>query len=324
MLKQFLVAIATVAPMLGVAHAGSDAYPNKPVKLIVPYSAGGSTDAIARLLAERLRENLKQPVVVENRPGGNNLIAARALLASQADGYTVMLATNGLLTVAPALYGKLPFDPMAGFTHLGFISGYPYLVVTRADDGKRSLQHYIARAREKPKSVSYMVVGNVTAIAGAMLKSRSKADLLEVRYKGGADAISDLIAGRIDIGLLAPSVAAPLMKAGKLSAIAVTTRSRFNAMPELQTVGEAATGMADFHVDVWSALVAPPDLPPEIGKRISEALSKATKDASFAADLAKNGEYPIQGGPAEVKARVEREIPMWKSVVESTGMALIQ
>lgn len=324
MLKQFIVAMAITLPVPGIAHAGSDAYPSKPIKLIVPYSAGGSTDTIARLLAERLRADLRQPVVVENRPGGNNLIAARTLLASQPDGYTVMLATNGLLTVAPALYGKLPFDPSTGFTQLGFISGYPYVVVTRADDGKRSLQDYINRARDKPKSTSYMVVGNVTAVAGAMLKSRSKAELLEVRYKGGADAVSDLIAGRVDIGLLAPSVASPLIKAGKLSAIAVTTKSRFSAMPELQTVAEASTGMADFHVDVWSALVAPPGLPPEIGKRISEALDKATKDASFAADLAKNGEYPIQGGPSEVKARVAREIPMWKSVVESTGMALIQ
>jgi tripartite-type tricarboxylate transporter receptor subunit TctC len=325
MLKRSFAAIAAVIPTLLVTNAtAADAYPTKPIKLIVPYTAGGSTDNIARLLAERLRLELKQPVVVENRPGGNNLIAARALLASQPDGYTLMLATNGLLAVAPALYGKLPFDPVNGFFHLGFVSGYPYVVVTGAHDTKRSLQDYIVRAREKPKSVSYMVVGNVTAIAGAMLKSRSKADLLEVRYKGGADAISDLIAGRVDLGLIAPSVASPLIKSGKLSALAITTKPRFNAMPDVPTVGEAGGGLEEFHVDVWSSLVAPPGVSPQIASRVAQALGNITKDSGFAADLAKNGEYPIQGGPADVKARVGREIPMWKSVVESTGMSLIQ
>ncbi|MBF6989159.1 tripartite tricarboxylate transporter substrate binding protein [Cupriavidus sp. IK-TO18] len=323
MLRKSFAIIAVALSLSAVAHASPDAYPSKPVKLIVPYSAGGSTDNIARLLAERLRMELKQPVIVENRPGGNNLIAARALLASPPDGYTLMLATNGLLSVAPALYTRLPSNPVDGFSHLGFISGYPYVVVTRADQ-KQTLQDYITRARSKPNSVSYMVVGNVTAVAGAMLKARSKTELTEIRYKGGADAISDLVAGRVDFGLVAPSVASPLMKAGKLSALAVTTKTRVSTMPNVQTVSEEVAGMEDYHVDVWSSLIAPPGLPQPIANRIAEALAKVTKDPGFAADLAKNGEYPIQGGPADVKARVSREIPMWKSVVASTGMSPVE
>ncbi len=312
--RTFMASLAAL-PAWSFAQGGEDTYPSKLIRLLLPYPAGGATDNIARLLAEQLRAELQQPVMVDNKPGANNMIAARALLGSPADGYTVMLTTNGLLSIAPALYKTPPFDTLNGVTQLGFVSGYPYIVVTRGDNPQRSMQGFIDRALKKSNSVSYVVVGNVTAVAGATLKSLSGAELLEVRYKGNAEAVSDLISGRVDLALIAPSFVMPLIKGGKLAAVAVTTSTRFAQLPDVPTIAESVKGMESFHVDVWSVLVAPAGLSASVSSKLSAALRAAVGSERFRSEMARNGEFPMSGGGDEVKARIQAEIPKWRQAL---------
>lgn len=308
-------------PAQGSENAAG-AYPTKAIRLIIPYAPGGSTDKIARVAAEYLGENLKQAVIVENRPGANNLVGANALLSSAADGYVLMLASNGLLTMAPAIFKKLPFDPAKDFTLVGPVNQNPMVIATAANGKYSDMRSVLAEAKTKPGTISYAVSGGfVPALSGASLQTMSGTKMLEVRYKGSASSITDLVAGRVDLSLMGVSLALPLQEEGKLKLLAVTSKERSSKLPDVPTLHES--GVEGFDTVVWNALIGPRGLPPNVVATLNRALVKMSNDPAFRKQLQVNGEEPLHGTPEELRARVNKETAMWKRIVVQAGIPLI-
>jgi tripartite-type tricarboxylate transporter receptor subunit TctC len=208
-MRRILVIFLTLFLQL-IPAAQADDFPTRPLRLIVPYSAGGALDNVARIVAENLGRKLGQSVVVENRPGGNNLIATRALLSSAPDGYTLMLTTNGTMAIAPVLYASTPYDPLTDFSHIGLVSSYPYVLVSRAG-AFTDFATVLEKAKAKPEGISMAYTGHVKSLSVDWLGMLTKSDILKIPYKGDNDAIGDLVGGRVDIAMIGPSVTMPLV-----------------------------------------------------------------------------------------------------------------
>ncbi|MES2187802.1 MAG: tripartite tricarboxylate transporter substrate binding protein [Pseudomonadota bacterium] len=317
----WLLACAGASLAQGLEGPGN-VYPARPIRLIVPYAPGGSTDKVARLSAEYLGLKLKQAVVVENRPGANNLVGANTLLASAADGYTLMLASNGLLTMAPAVFRKLPFDPARDFSLVGMVNQNPMVIATSASGRYRDMRSVLAEAKARPDTVTYAVSGGfVPALAAASLQAMSGTKMVEVRYKGSALSLTDLIADRVALSFMGVSLAAPLAEDGKLRALAVTSKERSSKMPDVPTLRES--GVAGFDMVVWNALIGPPHLPQNVIATLNRALGEVYRDAEFRKRLQANGEEPLHGTPAELQVRMDEEIALWKRVVKDAGIPKI-
>ncbi len=303
----------------GAESKAANAYPTRTIRLIVPYAPGGSTDKIARLSAEYLGQTLKQSIVVENKPGANNMVGANALLASAADGYTLMLASNGLLTMAPALFKKMPFDTAKDFTLIGLINKNPMVIATKAGGKHHDMRSVLEKAKAAPGTISYAVSGGlVPALSAARLQAMSKTKMLEIRYRGSAASITDLIAGRVDLSFMGVSLAAPLDQEGKIVALAVTSKERSPLLPKVPTLAES--GVAGFDTVVWNALIGPPGVPEDVVATLNHALDELYNDQEFRKKLQSNGEEPLRGTPKELQARVIEEIAVWKTIVEDAGI----
>lgn len=311
--------LAAAAP--GQAHA---AYPERPIRMIMPFSAGGPTDTMARLVAENLGKRLDQVITVINKPGADNLIAAREVTGSAADGYTLLFTTNGLLSVAPSVNPQFPLNPQKDFTYIGSISGYPYIFVTSADDKRSTLQSFIDESRQKAESVSYAVVGNVSAVAGALFTDSLGIKMLPVRYKGNADTVTDIFSGRVDLGVFAPSFSLALMESGKLKPLAVTGTQRLTQLPDLPLAHEVDPKLKHFSESavVWTAVVAPAGLPEPIREKLEGLLESVVNDPAFIEQVNRLGDRVMwRTGPDTLKrATLERET--WTRVVKDTGLTI--
>lgn len=311
----FLLACVTAFPIHANQNDTDPQYPSKPIRLIVPYAPGGSTDKIARLLAEHLSKGLKQPVIIENRPGANNIVGANTLLTSKADGYTLMLASNGLLTMAPALFKKLPFNPAKDFTLIGFVNKNPMVLVTRRDAKYGDIGSLLKYAKTNPGVVSYAVSGGlVPAMLGAGIQRMSGTEMIEVRYKGSGPSITDIVSGRVDFGILGVSLVMGLgSEDGKLKSLAVTSKQRSTSLPDVPTLSES--GIPEFDTIVWNGLIGPAQLPKHIVSKLSKALASLYHNPEFRKTLHASGEEPLWGTPDEMQSRIDEEIALWKKIV---------
>lgn len=305
----------------GQAHA---AYPERPIRMIVPFSAGGPTDTMARLVAENLGKRLDQVITVLNKPGADNLIAAREVVGSPADGYTLLFTTNGLLSVAPSINPDYAIDPQTQFSYIGSISSYPYIFVTSAEDPRDTLPAFIDESSRKAGSVSYAVVGNVSAVAGALFTDTLGIDMLAVRYKGNADTITDIFSGRVNLGIFAPSFTLPLMESGKLKPLAVTGTQRLEQLPDLPLAHETNPALKHFSESsvVWTALVAPAGLPDTIRDMLEDKLASVVGDPDFIAQVKKLGDQVQWRSGDDTKKRASAERDTWTRVVKDTGLTL--
>lgn len=300
------------------AHAAD--FPNHPLRLIAPYSAGGALDNIARLLAEDLGKNLGQSVVVENRPGGNNLIAIRALQSSEADGYTLMLATNGTMSIAPVLYTNTPYDPLTDFSHIGLVSSYPYVLVSKAG-AFTDLAAALKQASAKPENISMAYTGHVKSLSVDWFSMLTKSQILKVPYKGDNDVISDLVGGRVDLAMIGPSVTMPLVEDKKLDALAVTSKDRLPALPDVPAVDESVQG---FNVDVWTGLMSKSKVPEERLTILRDALSKTLNDPQFQARLSQTGDSVLMGLGPEFRQRIADDLALWGTVMKDANIQPIE
>ncbi len=313
----FVVAFA--AP--SAAHA---AYPERPIRLIVPFSAGGPTDTMARLVAENLSKRLDQVITVINKPGADNLIAAREVVGSAPDGYTLLFTTNGLLSVAPSVNPQFAIDPQNQFSYIGSVSGYPYIFVTAGDDKRDTLEDFIKESRQKRESVSYAVVGNVSAVAGALFTDSLDIEMLPVRYKGNSETVTDIFAGRVDLGIFAPSFTLPLLESGRLKALAVTGTKRLTQLPDLPLAREADPALKHFSESavVWTAIVAPTGLSESVRDKLEASLQSVVRDAEFIKQVQHLGDQVLWRTGAETKERAAHERDTWTRVVKDTGLTI--
>lgn len=265
-----LAVAATIVPTAGMA---ADAYPSKPIKLVLPFAAGGQSDVVARIAAERLTSALGQPLIVENVGGAGGMIAASKVARSPADGYTLFLPNASTLTIAPHLQPSSGVTP-SSFAPIAAVSQFPLVLVVNSKSPYKSLADVIAAAKSKPGKLSFASpgVGTTPHLAGETFSQEAGITITTVPYKGGAPALNDLLAGQVDLYFEAPATIVPQIQAGKLRALAVTGKKRMAALPNVPTVAEQ--GFPKLTLESWAAFVAPKGTPPAIIERLHTEIEK--------------------------------------------------
>jgi tripartite-type tricarboxylate transporter receptor subunit TctC len=299
----------------GIARA---AWPDQPIRLVVPFAPGGATDLTARALAEGLAPRLGQPVVVTNVAGAGGNLGAEAVARAAPDGNTLLFSTPGPLAINAALYPRLAYDP-AAFSPVSLGVIVANVVLVPATSEARSLAELIALARQRPGAIAYASagVGTTSHLAAELLKAEAGLDLLHVPYRGTAPALTDLIAGRVQLQIDGVSAALPHLRAGTLRGLAVTSAARWFALPELPTVAEA--GLRGFEAVAWGAVVGPPGLPDAIAQRLSAEIGAALRTPEAVARMRALGAEPAPGMPAELATHVLTERRKWSAVVQRSG-----
>ena len=310
-----------------IAFAQSS-YPNKAIRLVVPFPAGGATDNIARPLQLELLATEKWNVVIDNKPGAGGNIGAEVVAKALPDGYTWLMASVGTHGINLPLYtqggGKLPFDPIKDFTPITLVAELPNVLILNLDFAKRnninSVNDLIAYARANPGKVNMASSGNGTSIhmAGELFKSMTKTYMVHLPYRGSPPAITDLMAGNVDIMFDNLPSAINYIKAGRLKALAVTSAKRSPAFPDLPTIAEAAK-LPGYEATSWFGIVAPANLPPEILKQSSATLMKAINSASVREKYLAMGAEPVGNTPAQFATFIKNEIAKWTKVVKDSG-----
>ncbi len=309
------VAAATLTAMrpLYVSAQGAD-FPTKPINFIIPYSAGGPTDVAGRAVAAEMAAFLKQPVVVENRPGASGAIALEAIAKSPPDGYTIGIGNIGQLAVLPAVKDNVPWDPIKDFTVIGGLVVIELIIVARLNAPFNTFPELLAYAKANPGKVSYSISGGAgTSIHLAMeyLKNIAGINMVGVPYKGDAPAMTDLLGGHVDIGLVSTSVALPSVQSGKVKALAATSPQRSKMLPNLPRASES--GLA-FEAYSWSALIGPAGMPQPILDKLNAAMNAALKKPSIAESFQSQGLVIMGGTPATGRAFVQAEHDKWGKV----------
>jgi tripartite-type tricarboxylate transporter receptor subunit TctC len=303
---------------LGSAHAQD--YPNRPIKLMVPFTPGGGTDLLARIVAQKMSEGLGQPVVVDNRPGANTLIATEALVRAAPDGYTLLMQTNNLAS-NPTLYrGKITFDTLKDITYVSLVAGNPHVLVVNPSVPAKSLKEFIALAKAKPGSITFASAGSGTVnhLSGELLKELAGIDMMHVPYKGSGSVMPDLLGGQVNALFAAMPTVTGHIKEGKLRAIAVTTPKRFRGLPDVPTIAEQ--GYPGYDFSSWFGILAPAGTPKPIVDRLAAEVVKALKDPGVQDRLK---DYEIFGStPDEFAAFVKADIEKTAKIIKASGATI--
>jgi tripartite-type tricarboxylate transporter receptor subunit TctC len=313
-----LTALCLALVVSGSALA--QAYPTKPIKLVVGFAAGGSTDVIARVLAQRMSATLGQPIVVDNRPGAGSQVGSAFVSKSEPDGYTLLLGTVGL-TVQTGLYGsKMPLDVINGFTHITLVAETPNALVVGTAVPVNSVAELTTWLRSNPSKASFASsgVGTGLHLSGELFKMRQGLDMPHVPYRGSGPALNDLMGGQVPMMFDNLTTALPLIQGGKLKALAVTSAKRSPSLPNVPTMGEA--GVKDFDTSAWYGLMAPPGLPEAIAKTLLTHAHQALESEEMVKALAALGTTALKNTPAEFKAFVKADAERWTQVVQKANI----
>jgi len=314
-MKSTMRTVLATAAMVVAAAVGAQSFPSRPVTLTVGFAPGGGTDTAARIIAQKLGENLGQSVVVDNKTGAGGNIAAQHIAMAPPDGYTIHLTSVGPMTVAPHIVKDLAYDPKRDIAPITMGVVFPNVFVVHSGVPAKTLAEFVALAKQKPGQLTYASagVGGAGHLAGELFKERAGIDMLHVPYKGGGPAMTDLLGGRIDMYVGVPSTVAPHIDAGKLRALATTGAKRASTMPSVPTVAES--GYPGFEATNWYAFVAPAKTPKDLLDFWNHELTKVLNDPSVNAELAKHGLDPAPGTRDELAQYMERESQKWGKVV---------
>jgi tripartite-type tricarboxylate transporter receptor subunit TctC len=316
MRRSLIAALATLA--FGVPALAQDAYPSRPVKLVVPFGPGTTTDIVSRVFAEALAKPLGQAVVVENKSGAGGNIGADLVAKAPADGYTIVMGTVGTHAINPGLYRKMPYDALRDFAPIGFAGYTPTLLVVAANSPFKTLKDLQAQAA-KQGGVSFASAGNGTSghLAGELLKARLGGEMVHVPYKEGGLAMSDVMAGQVQFMFYHPAAVMPQVKAGKLRALGVSSLKRTSAAPDVPTIAEQ--GYTDFDLVAWFMLYAPAATPAPVLAKLRDAVIQAVSNPEVKAKLAAQGlEVPVLK-PDEFTAFGRTELAKWSDLVKRSG-----
>ena len=301
---------AALAPLSVLAQA----YPNKPIRLIVPFPAGGATDILARALSQKLGEKIGQTVVVENRPGAGGTIGADAASKSIADGYTLLLATSSTHSIGPAINPKIPYNAETDFTPIAYVASSPNVVVVPNTLPVKTMREFIDYARKNPGKLNYASSGNGTIVhlTTEYFKAQSETFILHIPYRGTALAIPDLVSGKIDVLFDSFVTGMPHVKDGKLRALAVTSAKRSALAPDMPTVAEVLPG---FESVTWFGLYGPKAMPADVTAKVNQAVNAALADADVKERFARLGAEPAGGTPQAFAAMVKADHTKWKKII---------
>jgi tripartite-type tricarboxylate transporter receptor subunit TctC len=318
-LRSFLCRLAmSAAATVFATPAALAAFPDKPVKLVVPFSPGGGTDAIARALGVGMSQVLGQPVIVDNRPGAGTIIGSDAVAKSAPDGYTVLVSTFAH-AVNPSLMAKLPYDTQKAFAPVVLLARGPNVLVVRADSPYKSVADLVAAARANPGKLTYASQGNGTSahLAGEMFTNLAKVQMTHIPYKGAGPALTDLLGGQVDMMFATAAAASSQVAGGKLRAIGVTTPRRAPALKDVPAIAETVPGYA---VESWYGLFVPTGTPAEVIGKLNAAAKKATESAEFRKMLEPEGLSVSAGAPNELAEFVGTETARWSRIVKENNV----
>ena len=317
MIHALRLALAGTSILLCVAASAAD-FPTKPVRLLVGFAAGGGTDSVARVFGKQLGDALGQPVLIENRPGAGGNVAAQQTARAPAEGYTLHIVASSFAT-NPSLYANAGYDPLRDFAPVNLVASTPYVLEVGPASPARSLREFLALAREQPGRLSYASGGTGTPshLGMELLKSMAGLDLLHVPYKGGGQALTDLVSGQVSVYLDPIVLSAPFVKSGKTRALAVTSLKRSPVLPEVPTVAEA--GLPGYEITGWYAVLAPASTPPAVVDTLDAQIRKVLQTAEMKERFLALGLDPIGSGPAELRRFMQAEIAKWDKVIRATG-----
>ncbi len=315
----WLIAGALIGSVLADADAMAQAYPSKPIRLVVTFAAGGSSDSLARGVAKQLSEQMGVSVVVENRPGAGGSIGSEVVAKGQGDGYLLLFGTIGTHGIGPALYKNLPFDPVKDFAPISLLHLLPNVLIVTNELPVHSVRELIDYAKANPGRISFASAGNgsVSHLAGELFRMQTKTQLVHIPYKGGGAAMPDVIAGRVSIMFETVTNALAAARGGRVRALAVTGIERWKQAPELPTIAES--GVTGYRVDSWTGLLAPASAPQPVIERLNAEVVKATKTPAYREQMAALGVEAVSSTPEEFRAYMVEEIAKWRQAIQLSG-----
>lgn len=316
--RRKLLFLSAAALLALPAAAAPAAYPDKPLKIIVPFPAGSGTDSGARVLGQWLTARTGQPVIVDNRPGASGLIAAQAAAAAAPDGYTVFVTTNTTHAANPAMFRKLPYDPVKDFEPVSTVGSAGLLLLVAAHSPHKDIASFLAQLRAGGKRLNFGGGNSSSRIAGELLKTATGADLLAVPYKGTPPALTDLMGGQIDFMFCDIGAALPLVTSGKLRALATSSATREPLLRDVPTLQEA--GLKGFEMTVWSAAFVPAKTPKDTVTKLNELLRAALADPVVRREFASTGGRSGGSTPDELREFVKAEMAKWAAAVKTAGI----
>jgi tripartite-type tricarboxylate transporter receptor subunit TctC len=315
------VITALVPLVLAVStEASAQAYPNKPIRILVGFAPGGNTDVVARVIAVRMQELLGQPVLVENKPGAGGVVATDFLAKAPPDGYTLLMSSLGPHTVSPSLLKSVGFDPVADLAPVSNVAVNALLLMVNPSLPVKSVPELITYAKANPGKLNFgsSGVGATTHLSGEVFNSMAGTKLVHVAFKGGPPAIAALLAGDLQLMFANLSDALPQVKGGKLRALAVTTSRRVRQVPDLPTVAES--GLPGFDVAPWNGLVAPGKTPPDVIAKLAETIQRIAKEQAFRDKMFEIGSEPLGDTPEQFRATIAQDIQRWAKIVKDAGI----
>lgn len=311
-------AFLVCAALVSLSALGQESYPSKPVRVLIGYAAGGGNDIVMRVMAPELQKGLGQPVVVENKPGAQSIIAAEAAAKSPADGYTLFMGPSGPMTINPATYSRLPYDAQRDFAPISLIAQFPLFVTVNAKLPIRSIKELVAYAKANPDKANYASSAGVFQITTELFKQKTGTQFTLIPYKGSNQSVQAVVAGQVTMAIVDPPPATSAIKAGTLRALAVTSAKRHPAWPDLPTMTEA--GVPDMEVPVWMALFAPAGTPQAIVERLQKEVARVVHTPEVKERFAGLGIEPVGSTSAELAAVVARDLAKYKAVAKAANI----
>ncbi len=322
-MSRFLAAFLTLGGIAAAASAiaqdGAADFPNRPIRVIVSVPAGGGVDTVTRMVTDKMRPALRQPLVVENKSGAGGSVAAETVYNADPDGYTLLASQPAPITTNPFLYKSLNYDPTR-LTPVAIMSHIPNVLLVRSDFPAKTVQEFIAYAKANPGKLNYgsQGIGTTSHLTAELFQTVTKTKLIHVPYKGTAPALNDLIGGNVDLMFNEMATSLQLHKAGKARILAVTTKTRVASLPDIPTLEEA--GVVGCDSDTWNALTAPPKTPAAVVAKLNDAANKALHDPELLDHFGKISLSPGGGTPAEMAAFVTKETRRWSEVIRAANI----
>jgi len=316
------VLATALALAIGAGCALAQSYPSRPVKLVVPFPAGGGTDALSRVVAKGMEQRLGQPFIIENRGGAGTTLGATAVARSEPDGYTIMVGTASTFAAAPGLYKRLAYDPNKDFSPVMLFATVPFVLVVHPSLGVSTAKELIALAKSKPGQLSYASagVGAVHHIFCELFMSMTGIDMKHVPYRGGGQATNDVVAGHVPVYFADAGPAATLIRSGQLKALGVTTATRASHLPEVPTLHEA--GVEGYEANTWQMMVGPPRMPEPIVARLNQALADYMRTPEGQTYFTGLGMQPTTSTPAEAAEHIRKESTRWTTIIKGIGVSV--
>jgi tripartite-type tricarboxylate transporter receptor subunit TctC len=319
--KPFALILALLVP-IAAGSARADDYPSHPIRLIVPYAAGGGADGVARIVAKRVSETIGQPIVIENHGGAGSIIGTEMVKKAEPDGYTLLLRQSGPISINPAVYNVLPYDPVKDFAPITMTTAYPYMLVVNVKSPAKTLQEFVAMVKSKPGEFNYGTtgVGAANHLVTELFSSKAGLKMTHIPYRGTALAVADLLAGQVTMVFADPISALPHIKAGTLRALAVTSKERSSVAPDIPTIAES--GYPGFDAIAWHGILAPAKTPPAIVGKLHDQIVAALKEPETKALLEAQAMATVGDTPEQFAAFIKDDIAVWKAVAAEAHVSV--